>query len=252
MSKPVLTTEQVRRTLEKTRRGPDAIEIERLVRRYGDREALVDVSLQLRTGETLVVFGPNGAGKTTLLRLLATLLIPNGGSVRVLSFSLPLDAPAVRPLVGLLGHEPMLYRDLSGRENLRFYARLYGIATAEERIDELLATVAVSRRADEPLRGLSRGMVQRLAVCRAVLHKPQLLLLDEPHAGLDPDAQLLAEPLIGAQSDATRVLVTHDTERGLAEADRVLGLRDGRVVFAEDAAHVSTDQVAGLYRGARP
>src|SRR4029079_8581007 len=127
---------------------------------------------------TLVVFGPNGAGKSTLLRVLATLLRPHAGAVRVLGRSLPDDGWAVRGRIGVLTHEPLLYRDLSGRENLRFHARLHGVAFA--RVEELLDRVGLRLRADDRVSTYSRGMVQRLAVCRAVLHDPHVLLLAEP------------------------------------------------------------------------
>ncbi|MEX0993848.1 MAG: ABC transporter ATP-binding protein [Solirubrobacterales bacterium] len=225
-----------------------AIEVKDLVRRYGEREALAGVSVAVGEGETLAVFGPNGAGKTTFLRVLATLLLPHGGAVQVLGHDLPDDAQPVRAAIGLVAHDPLLYRDLSGRENLRFYARLYGLADAEDRIDELLDSVAMARRADDPVRELSRGMVQRIAVCRAVLHRPQLLLLDEPHAGLDPEAAALVEPLIGRASRTTRVLVTHDVEQGLEQADRVLGLRDGLMALDRPGADATQQQVRALYR----
>jgi heme exporter protein A len=222
------------------------LEVEGLARHYGEREALTDVSLSLSAGETLVVFGPNGAGKSTLLRVLATLLRPHAGSVRVLGSSLPEQAWAVRGRIGLLGHEPLLYRELTARENLRFHARLHGIAG--ERVEELLGAVAMSDRAAEPLRALSRGMVQRVAVARAVLHDPELLLLDEPHANLDPVAVELVEPLIGATSGHTRVICSHDPSGGLAEADLVLGLRAGRVAMIRAAAEVDTAAISELYR----
>ena len=136
---------------------------------------------------------------------------------------------AVRGTLGLLGHEPLLYRDLTGRENLRYHARLHGVAP--ERVEEVLEAVGMERRADDPVRLLSRGMVQRLAVCRAVLHRPELLLLDEPRANLDPAAGELVEPLIGRASGATRVLTSHDPQAALAEADVVLGLEEGRPAF---------------------
>jgi heme exporter protein A len=214
------------------------LEIAGLTRRYGDRAALSGVSLSLESGQTLSVFGANGAGKTTLLRVLATLLRPSEGTVRVLGAELPREAWKARGRVGLLGHEPLLYRDLSGRENLRFHARLHGVAA--KRVDDVLAAVGMSERADDPVRELSRGMVQRLAAARAVLHDPPLLLLDEPRAGLDPAAAERLEPLIGKASGRTRVLVTHDAERGLAEADVALGLRAGGQAFfgAADATRV--------------
>jgi heme exporter protein A len=232
---------------EQTAAAETALEVSGLVRLYGERRALAGVDARLEKGETLVVFGPNGAGKTTFLRVLATLLLPHAGSVRVLGHGLPGEAAAVRARIGFLGHEPLLYRELSGRENLRFYARLYGIPDAEVRIAELLEATAVARRADDPVHNLSRGTVQRLAVCRAVLHRPELLLLDEPRASLDPEAAALVEPLIGRSSGCTRVLVTHDVERGLAEATRVLGLRDGRALLAGPSREAGAAEVLAVY-----
>jgi heme exporter protein A len=223
-----------------------ALEVEGLARHYGEREALSDVSLTLAEGQTLVVFGPNGAGKTTLLRVLASLLRPHAGLVRVLGRALPDEAWGVRGRVGLLGHEPLLYRELTARENLCFHARLHGVG--EERVEELLEAVAMADRRNEPLRTLSRGMVQRVAVARAVLHDPELLLLDEPHSNLDPAAVELVAPLIGAASARTRVVCSHDPGGGLAQADLVLGLRAGRPALLRAAADVGAADIAELYR----
>jgi len=220
-----------------------AIELDGLVRRYGERTALDGVSVAVPAGATLVVFGPNGAGKSTLLRVLATLLRPQGGTARVLGNELPRDGWKVRGRVGLLGHEPLLHHDLTARENLRFHARLHGVAF--ERIDTLLDQVGLRLRADEPVRELSRGMVQRVAACRAVLHEPEVLLLDEPTANLDPAAADALEALVGRSSGHTRVVTSHDPARGLAEADVVLGLRGGR---AELSGAATEDQVRELYR----
>jgi heme exporter protein A len=203
-----------------------AIELERLERRYGERVALAGVSVRVEEGQTLAVLGGNGAGKTTLLRVLAGLLRPNGGSARVLGAELPGERWKLPSEVGYLGHEPLLYRELSGRENLRYHAQLHRLAPA--RVEELLGAVGMEDRADDPVRDLSKGLVQRLAVARAVLHEPALLLLDEPRANLDPAAVELLEPLIGRASGRTRVLVSHDVEGALAESDLSLGLRDGR------------------------
>ncbi len=222
-----------------------ALQVDGLARHYGEREALSDVSLSLKAGQTLVVFGPNGAGKSTLLRVLATLLRPHAGSVSVLGSSLPDQAWAVRGRIGLLGHEPLLYRELTARENLRFHARLHGIGRS--RVEELLGAVAMTDRAGEPMRSLSRGMVQRVAVARAVLHDPELLLLDEPHANLDPVAVELVRPLIGAASGRTRVICSHDPSGGLAEADVVLGLRGGRAALLRDASAVDSTTLAEIY-----
>lgn len=222
-----------------------AIDLDGLTRNYGERTALDGVTLVLPSGQTLVVFGPNGAGKTTLLRVLATLLRPHSGHAAVLGMRLPDEAWRVRGRVGLLGHEPLLYRELTPRENLRYHARLHGITG--ERVEQQLQAVSMASRADEPVRTLSRGMVQRVAVARATLHDPELLLLDEPYANLDPAAIELVEPLIGG-GGRTRVLTSHDPGRGLAEADIVLGLRGGRVALLADAASVDPDAIAELYR----
>jgi heme exporter protein A len=208
--------------------GP-AIAVAGLRRDYGDRPAIDGLGFQLAAGETLVVLGPNGAGKTTLLRILATLLRPSAGEVRVLGCSLPKEAWKLRGRIGYLGHEPLLYRDLSGRENLRFHARLHGIAgeRAEARIAELLLAAGMDRRGDDRVADLSAGMRQRLAVCRCVLHRPALLLLDEPDSNLDAGGREAARELIGPGAGHTRVVVTHDPERFLPEADRVLRLGIG-------------------------
>jgi ABC-type multidrug transport system ATPase subunit len=225
---------------------PAAIELDGLTRRYGERVALQDVTLTVPAGTTLVVFGPNGAGKSTLLRVLATLLRPHSGVVRVLGRDLPDDGWAVRGRIGFLTHEPLLYRDLSGRENLRYHARLHGVGF--DRVEDLLEQVGLRLRADDRLHTYSRGMVQRLAVCRAVLHDPEVLLLDEPRANLDPAAADLVEPFIGAESGRTRVVTSHDPAGGLAEADVALGLRGGRPALLADASRVQTSEIGALYR----
>jgi heme exporter protein A len=210
---------------EQEKREP-AIALAGLRRDFGERAALDGVGLELAGGESLVVLGPNGAGKTTLLRILATLLRPSAGEARVLGCSLPGEGWKLRGRIGYLGHEPLLYRDLSGRENLRFHARLHGVdgGAAEARIAELLATTRMERRADERVAELSAGMRQRLAICRCVLHEPELLLLDEPDSNLDVEGRELARELIGPGGGRTRVVVTHDPDRFLPEADQVLRL----------------------------
>jgi heme exporter protein A len=223
-----------------------AIELRGVSRRYGERYALRDVSVTVPAGSTLVVFGPNGAGKSTLLRLLATLLRPHGGEAFVLGEQLPRREWAVRGRVGLLAHDPLLYRDLSARENLRFHARLH--KRTEARVEQLLELTRLTGRADDPVRTLSKGLLQRVAVCRAILHDPPLLLLDEPRANLDPAAAELIEPLIGRESGRTRVITSHDPAGGLAEADLALGLRDGRAALLAPAGEVDVLAVEALYR----
>lgn len=205
--------------------GP-AISLRGLVRRYGDRVALDGVDLDLPEGQTLAVLGPNGSGKSTLLRVLATLLRPSGGEASVLGARLPGEAWQVRGRVGYLGHQPLLYRDLTGRENLVLQARLNGLDQegAAESIERDLELVGMSSRADEAVGGYSAGMRQRISICRAVLTRPPLLLLDEPDSNLDPDGRVAVRDLIGPASGRTRVLVSHEPERALAEADLFLRL----------------------------
>jgi len=224
---------------------PPAIELRGLYRHFGERTVLRDVSLQVPAGSTLAVLGRNGAGKSTLLRILATLLRPHAGEVLVFGEALPRRGFAVRGRLGLLAHDPLLYRDLSARENLSYHARLHAVGLG--RVEELLHAVGMSGRADEPVRLLSRGLVQRLAVCRAVLHAPSLLLLDEPLANLDPAATELVGPLIGREAGATRVLTSHDPQAALAEADLVLGLEDGRAAFLTSPDKVDPGAVKRLY-----
>ena len=206
--------------------GSAAIELVGLRRDFGDRTALAGVDLRLEPGRSLAVLGPNGSGKSTLLRILAGLLRPSGGEVSVLGCALPKQTFQLRGRVGYLGHEPLLYRDLTPRENLRLAAALHGLdeEVAEPRIGGLLAAVGMERRGDDRVAELSAGMRQRIDICRAVLHEPELLLLDEPDAHLDPQARELVAPLIAAGAGRTRVIVSHDREAATAGADAVLEL----------------------------
>ena len=228
-----------------TESGVPVIELEGLTRHFGERTVLRDVSLTLRQGQTLAVLGRNGAGKSTLLRILATLLRPHGGSAKLFGEPIPRQGWKVRGRLGLLGHEPLLYRDLSGRENLVYHARLHRITG--DRVEQTLAAVGMGDRADDPVRSLSRGMVQRLTVARAVLHGPELLLLDEPRSNLDPAAGELVEPLIGRASGVTRVLTSHDPQAALAEADLVLALANGRAAYLGPPSNLDAGALKELY-----
>jgi heme exporter protein A len=221
------------------------IELDGLTRHFGERTVLRGITLSVGAGQTLAVLGRNGAGKSTLLRILATLLRPHEGEARLFGESLPRQGWKVRGRLGLLGHEPLLYRDLTGRENLTYHARLHGVAP--ERIETVLAAVGMRERAEDPVRSLSRGMVQRLTVARAVLHSPQLLLLDEPRSNLDPAATELVEPLIGRSAGVTRVLTSHDPQAALAEADIVLALAGGRAAYIGPPSGLDPETLRGLY-----
>jgi heme exporter protein A len=204
-----------------------AVKVAGLRREFGERTAIAGLSFTLGPGRSLAVLGPNGSGKSTLLRILAGLLRPSGGRVEVLGCELPKRTYALRGRVGYLGHEPLLYRDLSARENLTLAAALHGLEpeAAGTRIERLLETVRMERRGDDRTAELSAGMRQRVDICRAVLHEPELLLLDEPDAHLDAEARLLVEPLIGPGSGPSRVVVSHDREAATTGADVLLELR---------------------------
>ena len=227
-----------------------AVEARNLGRDYDEEPVLRDVSFALPSGQTLVVLGPNGSGKSTLIRMLATLLRPTRGELTVLGAEVPRRAWKARGRIGYLGHSALLYGDLTLTEALGFHARLHGVPDPDKRIHGLLARVGLDRRATQLVRTLSAGQLQRAAVCRAVLHRPELLLLDEPGAHLDPAAWAVLEPMIGRGSAATRVLVTHDVEGGLAEADRALALRtDGSVAYEGPAGALDPADVRTIYAG---
>jgi heme exporter protein A len=209
-----------------TRALEPAIELVELRRDFGDRTALDGVDLRVDAGGRLAVLGPNGSGKSTLLRILAGLLRPNSGEVSVLGCDLPKETHRLRGRVGYLGHDPLLYRDLTPRENLELAAALHGIGSevAGSRIEVLLEAVGMSVRADDRVAELSAGMKQRIDICRAVLHEPELLLLDEPDAHLDPEARLRIAPLIAAGNGRTCVVVSHERGAATEAADFVLEL----------------------------
>jgi ABC-type multidrug transport system ATPase subunit len=226
-----------------------ALRAEGLSHAYGERWVLRELNLELAPGRTLAVLGPNGAGKSTLLRIVATLLRPTEGRVEVFGFGLPAEAWRLRGRIGFLGHQPLLYRDLDAHENLAFHARLFALPDGgAARAAELLETVGLAHRASTRVDEMSAGMVKRLAVCRAVLHEPDLLILDEPLANLDPEGAETVAPLLGPAPGRTRVVVTHDVEAALEQADRVVGLeRDGSVAFELPVADVDAERARRIY-----
>lgn len=208
-----------------------------LAKTFGERRAVHRVDVDLAAGECLALLGPNGAGKSTLLRMLATLLRPEAGQLEVCGAPLPAEAGAVRARIGYLGHDPLVYLDLTPRQNLELYADLYGLSDPAARITEALDRVGLLARSFDPVRTFSRGMAQRLGLARVLLHGPRLLLLDEPHAGLDAAGTRLLDGLLADLGpDRGAVIVTHEVERGVAVAGRVLVLRAGRPVLSEPTA----------------
>ena len=203
-----------------------AVTCDGLVRRFGERAALDGVDLRVGEGEFLLVTGPNGAGKTTLLRVLATVLRPSAGAVSVAGHELPRAAGKARPLIGYVGHGPLTYPGLTARENLELYAALYGVPG--RRVGPALDRVGLDARGRDPVSEFSRGMAQRLALARACLHGPALLLLDEPTAGLDADGRDLLREVL-AEPGRTVIVSTHEPAwfDGLATSE--VPIRDGRV-----------------------
>ena len=233
-----------------TDRGPDlghtaspAIQLSGVTRVFGAVPALVRAELRVERGETILVRGPNGAGKSTLLRVIATAISPTFGSGNVLGYDLGRDREEIRRRVELLGHRTRLYEDLSGRENLRFSCAMFGLDAAA--VPLVLETVGLGESADERVRGYSQGMRQRVALARLQLRRPQLLLLDEPYAGLDDEGKdLVDRTVLDARRDGrTVVLATHDPTRG-GIATRTVHMDTGRVISGARPPTDVPEQVA--------
>jgi len=211
-----------------------AIEIRRLRKAFGQRLALKNIDLNVRRGESLVILGPNGAGKTTLIKVLAGLARPTAGQVKVMGLDLATEATDIRRLLGVVLHQPLLYDDLSGYENLKFYGRMFGVPALESRIEFLIEKVGLSTRIHDLVRTLSRGMQQRLSLARAMLHDPPIVLLDEPETGLDQEARAILREIVAAPVGArTMIMTTHNLEHGLRMADRIVILAQGKVAYEQ-------------------
>ena len=209
--------------------GP-AIEIRQLSKSFNHRPALRGIDLEVQKGEAVVIFGPNGAGKTTLLKILATVMKPTTGDVTIDGFDLRQNPDGIRRRIGVVSHHSFLYGSLTARENLEFYARLQDTPDPTQRAEEVAAMVNMKARLDDRVGTFSRGMQQRIAIARALLHKPSVLLMDEPETGLDQHTIAMLWSLM-AEGEYTIVLTTHSLERGLELADRVVILNRGRIVF---------------------
>jgi heme exporter protein A len=225
------------------------IAVEGLTKVFGRRTVLDDISFTLPAGGFLALFGPNGAGKTTLVRILTGLVAPTKGKVLIGGEDYSDDPASIRGKIGLISHNPLLYPDLTAEENLSFYATMYGVADARQRIDELLDKVELSHRRLDLVRTFSRGMVQRIAIARALLHRPSVVFLDEPHTGLDPHATDILDGLLGSiREDHTFVMVTHSLEKGLALASQAMVLVGGKVSFHQDIGTLDIEQLREIYR----
>ncbi len=226
------------------------IEARKIVKRFGLKPVLRGVDFQVERGEFVALVGPNGAGKTTFLRILASLARPNLGELRVAGYVLPAQAAAVRRSIGVLSHQPLLYGDLTAEENLRFYGKIYAVQDLEARIGDNLRLVGLQRRRRDLVRSFSRGMQQRLAIARATLHEPALLLFDEPHTGLDPDAAAMLDDLLRevAQRGRTIVMTSHDLQRASDLATRVDILSKGKIVASFQRGEIEPQRLLERYR----
>lgn len=226
-----------------------ALEVRDLTRAFGVRKALDGVSLELPVGAFLSIFGPNGAGKTTLVKVLTTLLNPSSGSARVLGRDVVNDAVDLRTHIGLISHNPLLYPDLTAEENLLFFAEMYGVEQPHVRVSELLEAVELDHRKLDLTRTFSRGMLQRLSIARALLHRPEVIFLDEPYSGLDPHAMDILDGLIAQIRDShTFVMISHDLDKGLELCSHALILAKGRVVLYEPREAIDDAAFRQTYR----
>jgi heme exporter protein A len=228
------------------------IEVRQLIKRFGPKTILRRVDFSVEAGEFVALLGPNGAGKTTFLRILSSLSRPTLGVVSISGYVLPDQAAAVRRKLGVVSHLPLLYGDLSAQENLEFYGRMYGVPHLPERISAVLDLVGLEPRRRDLVRTFSRGMQQRLAIGRAILHEPEVLLLDEPHTGLDQDACAMLDGVLSTVSTRgqTIVMTSHDLARAADLASRFDILTRGTIQASTLRSALPNGDLLGFYRQA--
>lgn len=229
------------------------IVVKKLTKRFGPKTVLKALNFEVESGEFVALLGPNGAGKTTFLRILASLSRPLFGEVRVAGYRLPQQASMVRRRLGVVSHLPLLYGDLTAEENLRFYGRMYAVPELDNRIVEVLEMVGLYPRRRDLVRTFSRGMQQRLAIGRAVLHDPDVMLFDEPHTGLDQDACVMLDTVLRevAAKGRTVVMTSHDLARAADLASRFDVLSRGKIIASVRRNEMdTTDNLLGFYRQA--
>ena len=226
------------------------IKVHKLVKRFGVKTVLRGLDFEVQQGEFVALLGPNGAGKTTFLRILASLSRPTLGAVNVAGFALPAQAASVRARLGVVSHLPLLYGDLTAEENMRFYGRMYGLVELDRRVDEVLALVGLAARRRDMVRTFSRGMQQRLAIGRAILHDPEVILFDEPHTGLDQDACDMLDGLLRdvAGRGRTVVMTSHDLARVEELATRFDVLSRGVISASTRRENLGKNNLLDFYR----
>ena len=239
---------------EKTETPSLAIETRGVTKLFGERRALRDIDLKVSWGERLVIFGPNGAGKTTLVKVLSTLVKPSSGSVLLDGIDIHNKAVQVRHKISLVGHQTLLYDDLTIYENLKFYGKMYDVPNLEKRIHEVISWVQLDSRLHDRTGILSHGLQQRASIARAVLHNPSILFLDEPEVGLDPHVSTVIRDVLDSTVSGIRtvVMTTHNLERGLELSDRVIILDRGKIVYEaikDEIGSLDFRQVYDRYTG---
>lgn len=228
------------------------IKVRKLVKRFGLKTVLRGMDFYVEQGEFVALLGPNGAGKTTFLRILASLSRPSMGEVDIAGYRLPDQAAAVRQRLGVVSHQPLLYGDLTAEENLRFYGRMYGLRDLQKRVTEVLELVGLTARRRDLVRTYSRGMQQRLAIGRAVLHDPDVMLFDEPHTGLDQDASAMLDTVLRevAARGRTVVMTSHDLARAADLASRFDVISRGVISASVKRDETEADNLLAFYRQA--
>lgn len=228
---------------------PTLISVQNLYKRFGRKTVLRGIELSVGEGQVMALLGANGAGKTTLLRLVSGLSKPDRGEVRLAGVTFGRAGHELRRYIGLVSHAPLLYDNLTAEENLHFFARMYDLQSPTARIESVLRAVDLWPRRRDPVRTYSRGMVQRLAIGRAILHNPPVLLLDEPDTGLDQASADMLHNLIRQLGAANRAILlsTHNLDRAVEWADSVSLLVGGKIVHQEATAQMSGAQLRRLY-----
>jgi heme exporter protein A len=226
------------------------IKVRKLVKRFGLKAILKGLDFEVEQGEFVALLGPNGAGKTTFLRILAALSRPTIGEVNIAGHGLPAEASAIRRVIGVVSHQPLLYGDLTAEENLRFYGMMYDVQDLPARVDQVLDMVGLATRRRDLVRQFSRGMQQRLAIARAILHRPQVMLFDEPHTGLDQDASSMLDGVLRevAAEGRTVVMTSHDLARAADLASRVDILSKGVIAASLRGNDFDALTLPGIFR----
>lgn len=225
------------------------IEVSRLWKSYGPVDALRGIDLNIKKGEFLTIFGPNGAGKSTLLKILSTIIKPTSGKVSIDGIDLSSANEDARKRIGVISHKAFLYGNLTAKENLLFFGKLYDVPDLDDRISDLLTEVGLQHRANDMVRTFSRGMLQRLTIARAIIHNPAIILLDEPYTGLDQHAARMLRNLLKKlhTEDKTIVMTTHDITNGLEVSDRIVIQILGKMVFEDRSSNQTVESFEKIY-----